>query len=147
MDFLLVVLTLVAGCLMPIQPAMNAVTAQFVRSPYLASLFSFVTGSIGLFLLCLAMRQHFPPIRTLAELPWWCWTAGLIGALFVTVTILAIPRLGAMSVLSILIAGQMCMSLVMDHFGWFGMPVQPISIWRIVGGILLLTGVVLIRRF
>jgi len=39
------------------------------------------------------------------------------------------------------------MSLVMDHFGWLGIPAQPISMWRILGAILLFTGVVLIRKF
>jgi transporter family-2 protein len=52
-----------------------------------------------------------------------------------------------MSVMALLIAGQMGMSLVMDHFGWLGIPAQPISMWRILGAILLFTGVVLIRKF
>jgi len=70
-----------------------------------------------------------------------------MGAFFVTITILAVPRLGTMSVMALLIAGQMAMSLVMDHFGWMGIPAQPISVWRILGAILLFTGVILIRKF
>jgi len=46
-----------------------------------------------------------------------------------------------------LVAGQMAMSMVMDHFGWLGIPAQPISLLRILGAILLFSGVVLIRKF
>jgi len=147
MDGLILVLTALAGCLMPVQPAVNAVTAQMMSSPYLASFFSFLTGTLVLGLLCLALRLPWPDGKIIMGLPWWAWLAGPMGAFFVTMTIVAVPRLGAMSVMALLIAGQMGMSLVMDHFGWLGIPAQPISLWRILGAILLFTGVVLIRKF
>lgn len=147
MEGLILVLTALAGCLMPVQPAVNAVAAQLMSSPYLASFFSFLTGTVVLGLLCLALRLPWPDGKMLAGLPWWVWTAGPMGAFFVTMTILAVPRLGAMSVMALLVAGQMGMSMVMDHFGWMGIPAQPISLWRILGAILLFSGVVLIRKF
>ena len=70
-----------------------------------------------------------------------------MGAYFVTMTIVSVPRLGAMSVMALLIAGQMTMSLVMDHFGWLGIPSQPISPLRVLGALLLFVGVVLIRKY
>jgi transporter family-2 protein len=70
-----------------------------------------------------------------------------MGAFFVTMTIVAVPRLGAMSVMALLIAGQMAVSLVLDHFGWLGVQVHPITPWRILGAALLFAGVVLIRKF
>ncbi len=144
MDGLILVLTALAGCLMPVQPAVNAVAAQLMGSPYLASFFSFLTGTLVLGLLCLALRLPWPDGKVLTGLPWWVWTAGSMGAFFVTMTIVAVPRLGAMSVMALLIAGQMGMSLVMDHFGWLGIPSQPISMGRVLGAILLFSGVVLI---
>lgn len=147
MDGLILILTLLAGCLMPVQPAVNATLAQAMDSPYLASFFSFLTGTVGLGLMCLALRLDWPAGRVLVGLPWWNWTGGLMGALFVTMTIVAVPRIGAMSVMAILVTGQMLMSLVMDHFGWLGIPAQPVTLPRIAGAVLLLAGVVLIRRF
>ena len=147
MDGLILVLTALAGCLMPVQPAVNAVAAQVMGSPYLASFFSFLTGTLVLGLLCLALRLPWPAGKVLTGLPWWVWTAGSMGAFFVTMTIVAVPRLGAMSVMALLVAGQMGMSLVLDHFGWLGIPSQPISMGRIMGAILLFAGVVLIRKF
>lgn len=147
MDGLILVLTLLAGCLMPVQPAINAVVAQWMHSAYLAAFFSFLTGTLVLGLVCLVLRLSWPDGRILGSLPWWAWTAGAMGAFFVTMTILAIPRLGAMTVMALLVAGQMVMSMVMDHYGWLGIPAQPISPGRILGAMLLLSGVVLIRKF
>ena len=147
MDGLILVLTALAGCLMPVQPAVNAVTAVYMNSPYLASFFSFLTGTVALGLLCLAMRLPWPGGRVVADLPWWAWTAGAMGAFFVTMTIVAVPRLGTMSVMALLIAGQMAASLVMDHYGWLGVASQPISPGRIAGAVLLFAGVILIRKF
>ena len=56
MDAVILILTLLAGCLMPVQPAVNAVTAQWMQSPYLASFFSFLTGTMALGLICVALR-------------------------------------------------------------------------------------------
>lgn len=147
MDGLILILTVLAGCLMPVQPAVNAVTAQLTGSPFLASFFSFLTGTLALWIICVALRLPWPALRSIGEMPWWVWTAGPMGAFFVTMTILAVPRLGAMSVMALLVAGQMIMSLVMDHFGWLGIPPQPMSIVRVLGAVLLLSGVILIRKF
>jgi transporter family-2 protein len=49
--------------------------------------------------------------------------------------------------MALLIAGQMAVSLVMDHYGLLGVAPQPISLWRILGAVLLFVGVVLIRKF
>ena len=147
MDGLILVLTVLAGCLMPVQPAVNAVTAKLMSSPYLASFFSFLTGTLTLGIVCLALRLPWPDGKIVAGLPWWAWTAGPMGAFFVTITILAVPRLGTMSVMALLIAGQMAASLVMDHYGWLGVASQPISLGRVAGAVLLFAGVILIRKF
>jgi transporter family-2 protein len=44
-------------------------------------------------------------------------------------------------------AGQMIVSVVLDHFGLIGYEEHPTNIWRIMGVILLLVGVLLIKKF
>ena len=43
------------------------------------------------------------------------------------------------------ILGQLGTSLLIDHYGWFGVPVQRLSAVRLIGVVLLTAGVVLIR--
>ena len=144
---IILLLTLVAGCLMPIQPAMNAIVAQWVNSSYLAALISFIVGTLALAMLWLFLPHGGPQGRSLMHIPWWCWTAGIIGAFFVVMTLVAIPRLGAMTSIGLLVAGQMFMSLIMDHYGWFGISVQVASPGRILGAVFLLVGVIFIQKF
>jgi transporter family-2 protein len=44
------------------------------------------------------------------------------------------------------IFGQLIASMVIDHFGWFNVPVVPINTSRIIGAVLLLFGAILMRR-
>jgi len=49
--------------------------------------------------------------------------------------------------IALIVAGQMMTSVVLDHFGWLGYQIHPISVVRILGVFLLLGGVVLVRLF
>jgi transporter family-2 protein len=86
-------------------------------------------------------------MQTFAEVPWWYWTGGFLGAVFVTVTVIVAPRLGAVNMLTYLIAGQMLASLILDHYGVLGFPHQELNPWRVLGVIFLIAGVVLIKKF
>ena len=48
--------------------------------------------------------------------------------------------------LALLIGGHLLISLVLDHFGWVGFQVHEINAWRLLGTILMITGVILIVR-
>ena len=45
-----------------------------------------------------------------------------------------------------IVTGQMFASLAFDQFGWFGLTPRPIDLTRVLGAVLLVGGVVLIRR-
>jgi bacterial/archaeal transporter family-2 protein len=46
-----------------------------------------------------------------------------------------------------MVAGQLLLSVVLDHFGAMGMPKQPINLGRIAGIGLVIAGVLMVRRF
>ncbi|MDF5208441.1 DMT family transporter, partial [Vibrio parahaemolyticus] len=75
------------------------------------------------------------------------WIGGLIGAFFVASTVALVPKLGVAMTFSLVIAGQMIVTLIIDHFGILGVPVREVSIPRIIGMLMIIAGVVLIRRF
>ena len=56
------------------------------------------------------------------------------------------PRSTAFSVLVTVIAGQMSASVAFDHFGWLGLPQRSADLPRLAGIVLLVAGVMLIRR-
>jgi bacterial/archaeal transporter family-2 protein len=44
------------------------------------------------------------------------------------------------------IAGQIVMALLMDHVGALGLPREPINMGRVLGALLVVAGVVMVRR-
>jgi len=147
MKILVTVLVLLAGMMAPTQAGINARLSQILHSNILAALVSFCVGTAALLLYSVALKLPWPPAQALARAPFWVWLGGLCGAFLVTVTIMAAPRLGATVMFAFFLTGQMLASLLLDHFGLFGYPVQPLNLWRVVGVVLLVSGLLLIRRF
>ncbi|MBU1193920.1 MAG: DMT family transporter [Proteobacteria bacterium] len=147
MKFLLLSLAFAAGMLAPIQAGMNAKLGRALGDSFYAALISFVVGTLGLLLYGLVGRIDFSTIRHTGDLHWTIWFAGLLGAFYVTSTIILTPRLGATLTFTLVIAGQLAMAVLMDHFGWFGIQAQPFNWLRFAGVVLVTAGVVLIRKF
>jgi transporter family-2 protein len=140
-------LALAAGAVMPTQAAINNKLAGYVQSPISAAFISFIIGTVGLFVYMIASGTPIGSFWNIKEAPPIAWLGGLLGAFFVTCTVILAPRIGVAMTFSLIVAGQMLITLVLDHFGFLGLPVKEISLARI-GGILLITaGVVIIRRF
>ncbi|MFZ7124969.1 MAG: DMT family transporter [Desulfobacterales bacterium] len=145
--FWLILLALVAGACLPTQAGINAQLNLWTRSPVLTAAISFGVGTLALVIYAIANRTPMPVRAAMPELPWWVWIGGVLGAFFVASTVVLAPRLGAAAMVALIIAGQMTASLVLDHFGWLGYPMQPLNLWRIGGMGLVVAGVVMIRAF
>src|SRR5687768_15438850 len=138
---------LVTGAILALQPVINANVAGRVGHPMSAALVSVSITFLALLLSTLLLRAPLPSPRLLANVPPWLFTGGLIGAVFLFVSLFAAPRLGVATTIALLIAGQLAAALIVDHFGWLGVPVRPVNPYRVLGGGCLLAGVLLIRWF
>ena len=139
-------LALGAGGVMALQPAVNGKLATQCSHPLQASLISFATGLLAISVVGLVMQIGLPNPSRLVELPWWAWGGGLLGTYMVTVSLLIAPRLGATRWLVLVLAGQVTLSIVLDHFGWLGYPQHSVSWQRIIGVALLVAGVFIVMR-
>jgi transporter family-2 protein len=140
------ILVLIAGALTAAQPPTNAVLARAGGSVILAALLSFTVGTLVLLAVLAAMRPAMS-IGALRDVPWWAWAGGFYGAFFVAVGAWAAPRLGVASMVTIGVAGSMIGALIIDHYGLLNLDRAPISLGRVAGILLVLAGVVLVRRF
>ena len=138
-------LAVVAGSCLPTQAGINAQLCSLTRSPVLAAAVSFAVGTLGLILYAAILRVPLPATSGLGGHPWWIWSGGLWGAFFVAATIVLAPKLGAASMVALIVFGQMLTSVVLDHYGLIGYTVQPINMYRLLGLGLIIGGVVLIR--
>lgn len=140
-----VLLVLFAGAMVAVQAPTNAMLAKAGGSPVLAALISFGVGTVALLAIWLASGNR-PGSAAFAGLPWYAWIGGLYGAFFVAVAAYAAPRIGIASLITIGIAGQIAAALWLDHIGALGLPREPVSIGKIAGALLVVAGVVLVRR-
>jgi transporter family-2 protein len=143
----LMLLALLAGIVIPTQAGINAQLSLWTKSSVLSSTVSFAVGTLVLIIYSAVMRIPLPAMATAGVHPWWVWTGGALGAYFVAATIFLAPKLGATTMVALLLAGQMVASLAFDHFGLLGYPIHPISLGRIAGVIMIAGGVMLVKNF
>ncbi len=135
----------VGGTLVALQAPTNAMLVRGAGSPVNAALVSFAVGTVALVAVALALGAR-PAGGEVRALPWYAWTGGLYGAVFVAVAAFAAPRLGVTYFLTVAIAGQLAMALLLDRMGAFGLDRVEISPTRIAGILLVLAGAFLVRR-
>jgi bacterial/archaeal transporter family-2 protein len=139
-----VVFALLAGAMLPIQFGINAQLAEWVGGSVRAAFISFFVGMVALFVAVLTTARGGWPDRA-GDAPWWVWIGGLLGAFYVLGSIVTAPKLGAATLVALILAGQAVASLLVDHYGWVGFPEHPITALRVVGVALLAGGVLLVR--
>jgi transporter family-2 protein len=139
-------LAVLAGISLVAQQLLNTSLRAALNSAVWAGFVSYLVGLACMAVLAAALRDPVPSAGVAARLPWWAWTGGAFGALYIGLAILLVPQLGAATFLALLVAGQMLASLAADHLGLLGLTQRPVDLPRLVGAALLVGGVVLIRR-
>ncbi len=141
-----VVLAVVAGVSVVIQQVLNANLRTALHSAAWSGFVSYFVGIVCMALLAIVLRDPVPSVAVAGRIPWWAWSGGLFGAVFIGLAIFVVPQLGAATFIALLVAGQMLASITLDHFGWLGLAQRSIDLPRLAGAALLIAGVVLIRR-
>ncbi len=140
-----VICGLLTGFTLGAQPGINGYLGKQVSHPLQASVISFTTGLVLLLVISLAMRVMPPKfVVPPTQLPWWTWMGGVIGAITVTCSLFFAPHTGAFIWISLLVAGQILSSLLLDHYGLAGHAIHSITPQRMIGAVLLVVGVVLV---
>ena len=144
MQNLYVALAIIAGAGLAAQVVINAELRASTQSALWAAIIQFLVGLAGLAVVTIIWRE---PLTTTGwgRAPWWAWTGGLLGAAYIVLAAALARQLGAALLLALVIAGQVIISVLIDHFGWFGAPVHRLSLARAAGAVLLVAGVALIR--
>ena len=138
-------LALFAGALLPLQALINARLAHSTAGGLFASACSFLVGTLALAVVLLVSRPAVPAADALLRLPPWIWAGGLLGAAFVVIATLAVPRIGAASLVALVVLGQMASALLLDRFGVL-QAARAVDASRLLGAALVVAGVVLVLQ-
>jgi transporter family-2 protein len=142
---LAIVLALLAGIAGGAQIAINGTFGR--RIGFLeAACFASILTVVILVTATLLTRRGLGGVAQGLQLPAWLWLGGAGSAVLVLSVTFASPRIGALATGGLLIAGQLCILLAADTFGWFGLDRVTLSLHRLVGLPLLAVGAILILR-
>lgn len=142
---LLYLAALGAGISVAVQQVLNGSLRTSLHSPAWAGFFSYLGGLLTMAAVLVVLREQMPSWKLATATPWWAWSGGIFGGIFILLVILLLPSLGATTLLALVVAGQMSAAVIMDHFGAFGLTTHPVSISRVLGVALVIAGVVLIK--
>jgi transporter family-2 protein len=131
--------------MLPLQFGINAQLASWVGGPLRATLVSFVVGTAVLLVATLAFARGWPGAERLGAAPWWVWVGGALGAFYVLGSVVTAPKLGAATLVALILAGQALASLTVDHFGLVGFEENPVTPGRLLGLALVAAGVAAVR--
>jgi transporter family-2 protein len=141
----LYVLAIGAGVSVATQQVLNGSLRTSLGSPAWAGFFSYLGGLLTMVVVLFALGEQLPSWKAVTGTPWWAWSGGVLGGVFILLVILLLPSLGAATLIALVVAGQMLLTITLDHFGAFGLTPHPVSLLRLLGAVLLIGGVVLIR--
>jgi transporter family-2 protein len=142
-----VAFAIIAGAVLPFQAGLNVQLGKTVHQPVFAAFASFLVGTIGLFIYLVILKSDFTLVIQAKNAPLAVWLAGILGAFYVAAVVILAPKLGTALTFSLIVTGQMIVSLIFDHYGLLGLPVKYINWERLLGVVFLIAGVIIIRRF
>ena len=134
----------VGGMAIATQAPINSKLASHVGDPVAAAAISFGVGFLVL-AMATVIRGDVPSVAQLASAPWWAWTGGAFGAIYVWAAVWSVSTLGVVTMVAALIFGQLAAALVLDAMGAFGLAVREISLTRILAVACVALGLILSR--
>lgn len=140
-----IVIAVLIGCMVSLQPTINVVMGRELSSSLLASATSIGISFFLIFLTWQVLGRGEGEISQIRQLPWWIILGGVAGVVFVVGGVMVAPVLGFALFFVCIIAGQLFGSTLLDQFGGFGLPVKPISGMKLTGLGFVLAGAVLVQ--
>jgi bacterial/archaeal transporter family-2 protein len=138
------VLAMLAGVSFVVQQAVNSNLRVEIGSPWWAGFVSYLGGTAVMLVMAIVLRERWA-VGAMHRAPVISWSGGLFGAIYIAISILTLPRLGAATVIALIVLGQLIGALAFDHFGLLGVAERTVTPMRAFGVMLVLVGAVLTR--
>lgn len=131
---------LFAGAVVPLQLAMvNAFRQSTQASQIQATFYLYLGGTVASFLLAQLSGSGIKPPDVQNAL-WWHWLTGFLGSVYIVLMFVAAPKIGSANTLLWVFLGQMFFAVAMAHFGFLGLAVRKIDVWKAAGLLLIAAG-------
>ncbi|WP_438465877.1 DMT family transporter [Marinomonas sp. PE14-40] len=105
---------------------------------------NYISGAVVACILLLIFQGDID--KSWGKVPWYAFSAGILGLVIAGTIGYTVPRLGLSTAFVVVVSSQFFVSIILDHFGWFGASIKPIDMNRLVGVTGLLVSVWLITK-
>ncbi len=130
-----------------VQAGVNSQMRLAIDNPILAAIISFSGGlTVLIFTFAFFNTGPVPSLESLRQVSWWKFFGGVFGSFYVLSVIFIVRELGPANMLALAVAGQLLAAIVIDHYGWLGFSLHPVSPLRLLGVAFLVVGVHLILK-
>ena len=114
-----------AGAIVGVQRALNGQINESSRQSFATSWLNFIMGTTFLFIfLSIGVLINRTEIVALPSGPWWIYTGGIIGVIYIAFTSTIVQHLGVLTFTLISVGGQLVGSLLIDLYS----PTQGVQI-------------------
>jgi transporter family-2 protein len=140
-------LMLTAGLGIPIMAALNGGLGAKIQSPALATSILFVVAGVISFGY-LFVSNGMPKSSPIEKIPLYFYFGGFFVIFYILSITSIAPKFGVGNAVSFVLLGQLISMSIIDHYSLLGSPQNEISIKRLIGLTLMVTGVfMVVRRF
>lgn len=140
-------LSFFAGIAIALQANMNSKLGVLLTSSLLATFIALISSATFTFIAMTFFVKDFPSISVVKSVPIYLYfLGGLLSAFALASFYYVIPKIGILAMISFGLTGQLIYSVISSHFGWFDLPVSPISISKMSGIIAMVVGIFLVNK-
>ena len=142
-----ILLAFVGGVFLALHGGFNSQLSEQLKSPLLTSFVAYIISALLALFAVMIHTKNLPPLYKLKDVPYYLWFSGaLFSVIGIGLYYYTIPKLGISTMISIGLFGQILFSVIAGHFGWFGLPSEPIAYKKIFGVIAMTLGIILIKN-
>ncbi|WP_036385323.1 DMT family transporter [Muricauda sp. MAR_2010_75] len=140
-------LAILGGVSLAMQGGLNAQLGVQLKSSILASLVAFAFSALFALLLVLVLTRSSMDFSLYRNVPAYLWFSGaFFSVIGICLYYYTIPKLGISTMISLGLFGQLLFATVAGHFGWFGLPNEPLVIKRALGIFAMALGIFLMNK-
>lgn len=132
------------GAAMAVYFPMISLSARILGAPIMGNVPFFAVALICSLIISRMSGIRYTEYSKLADVPAWLFLAGAISAFMITGTSYLVPRIGTGALFVSLVTGQILFGLVINHFGMLNVPVQPFTLVKAAGALLVILGAAII---
>jgi transporter family-2 protein len=143
---ILPILSFIVGIMIVVQGSINARLGVLLNNALLATTSALIVSAILTLIATFALARNFPNMADLQSIPTYMWfTGGVFSFLALSLFYYIIPRVGISTTITFGLSGQILFAAIAGHYGWFNMPVEPITLKKVFGMLLMIASVSIIK--